>query len=139
MESPPAVSGPGKPATVEAGTAGMSREQLLEIASRFKPVVWLHHSERYLPTTVSMYLQRVRLGYDADWSPGRTADPASYVWLKDAPSEDDLTDEGLFRLLDEYRIQSKDPRLENLTKENVIRRAFHMSVKEEAHYNGSDE
>ena len=136
LESPPASSGPAKPDTIEAGTAGMTHEQLLAIAARFKPVVWLHSQERYLPTTISMYLQRVRLGYDADWAPGRNADPSTYVWLKDAPSEDDLTDEGLFTLLLDYKTKSGDKRLANLTKDNVIKRAFHMQLKEDQHHTG---
>jgi len=136
LESPPASSGPAKPDTIEAGTAGMTHEQLLAIAARFKPVVWLHQQERYLPTTISMYLQRVRLGYDADWAPDHKADPATYVWLKDAPSEDDLTDEGLFKLLEDYKNKSDDKRLANLTRDNVIKRAFHMQLKEEQHHTG---
>jgi len=44
--------------------------------------------------------------------------------------EEDLSDEALYGMLDAYRTKTSDPRLEGLTRENMVRRSFHMRVND---------
>jgi hypothetical protein len=126
LESPPPAgsTGPEKARGIEGGTEGMSRAELQELVERFQPVVWLHEDERYLPVTVRGYLDGATLLYD----PVGQGNQAQYITLKKSPADEDLTDAGLFALLDAYRTATADPRLANITVDNMVRRSFHMRV-----------
>ena len=110
----------------DAGTTHLSREFMLKVAKRFQPLIWLDEHETYLPADVYMYLQGAKLCYD----PEGKENPASYIDLITGPKDENLTEAGLYALLDAHRSGAgkDDARLKGVTAANLDPKRFHLQV-----------
>lgn len=111
----------------DGGTSDVPISQLETIAKRFAPLVWIDPNEQFRPCTLTDYLRNVNLYYDPT---GRKV-VEEYLLIKERPSESDLHDGGLFALLEAHRARTRDKRLEHLTLDNMVRRAWKMAVRDQ--------
>jgi hypothetical protein len=115
------------PSEKDAGTTHIPLAHLATIAKRFAPLVWIDPDEKFRPCTFEDYLTRVNLYYDPT---GRKV-VEEYLLIKEQPTEEDLHDAALFNLLQAHRAKTNDKRLEHLTLDNMVRRAWKMAVRDD--------